>query len=58
MDTEDKVVQILTYGWCARCNKNPAEDDHSCPFKHEIYDDDESQCNCCGDCAGDCAMDI
>ena len=57
-DNQDKVVQVLTYGWCSGCSKNPAEWEHTCPFKREIYDDYESLCGCCMDCEGNCALDI
>lgn len=38
--------------------KNPAAEDHTCPFAEEINGDFESLCNCCDDCAYECAMDI
>lgn len=45
-------------GEMCRCEKNPAEVPHSCPFQAEINDDSETLCTCCDDCAHECAMDI
>lgn len=35
--------------------KNDACEPHTCPYKSEINDDDESLCTCCDDCAQECA---
>lgn len=35
-----------------------AEELHSCPFKIEIHDDEETLCDCCEDCEHECAMEI
>lgn len=38
--------------------ENEAAELHPCPFREEIYDDDEFTCRCCDDCTHECAMDI
>lgn len=42
---------------CESCGKNPATEEHTCPFSEEIHDDGRL-CTCCDDCAHQCAMDI
>lgn len=44
-------------GLCPTCKKNPAMEDHECPYADEI-NDDHRKCNCCADCQHECAMDI
>lgn len=34
------------------------EEMHTCPYKSEINNDDETLCNCCAECAQQCAWDI
>lgn len=46
-----------TPGLC-RCGKNEATDPHTCPYKSEINDDDETLCTCCADCTTECAYEI
>lgn len=58
--TEDKLAQVLKYGWCegGGCKgENPADEDHECPFASEIRNDN-SPCNCCDYCYGKCSYDI
>ena len=43
---------------CEQCNKNKAEELHTCPFAVEIYGDREQQCNCCDICENQCCQDI
>lgn len=43
---------------CQCCHKELARELHTCPFKYEINDDEETLCNCCHDCAYECAMEI
>ena len=43
---------------CLRCKKNDAEDEHTCPYAEDIFNDCKSLCNCCSDCQHDCARDI
>ena len=50
-----KVVKSIL---CPRCNKNPALEDHTCPYAEEINNDYDSTCNCCEECAHEYAMDI
>lgn len=42
---------------CECCNINAANEDHTCPFKDEIYED-ETQCNCCDSCTHECRQSI
>ena len=39
---------------CQKCQKEPATEQHICPFKEEVYDDNETRCNCCKECERDC----
>jgi hypothetical protein len=43
---------------CSRCEKNLSEYPHTCPFASDIYDDNETLCDCCDDCTQQCADDI
>lgn len=44
---------------CEKCGKNAATlDEHTCPFKSDIHDDNETMCNCCNDCCQECADEI
>lgn len=43
---------------CCNCDKNDALEDHECPFKVEIHDDEDTLCNCCEECMYECAMDV
>ena len=38
--------------------EGPCEYLHTCPYRVEINDDNESLCNCCGECEGECAQDV
>lgn len=38
--------------------ENDVNEPHPCPFREEIWDDDEFACRCCDDCTHECAMDI
>ena len=40
------------------CLKNEATELHYCPYKAELNDDYETECDCCESCEGDCAGDI
>jgi hypothetical protein len=42
---------------CKGCGKNPAQEEHTCPFAEEIHNDTRT-CNCCDKCAYECAMEI
>lgn len=41
-----------------KCGKNPADSEHTCPFRSDVYNDNETMCSCCSDCRHECAMDI
>ena len=43
---------------CEQCNSEPGEQDHTCPYKEEIGDDNESLCNCCEECRYQCCQAI
>lgn len=36
----------------------PAADLHACPFLSEIYDDDDTPCNCCERCTDECTREV
>jgi len=36
----------------------PAQEPHPCPYRADIYDDEETMCTCCEECVCECAMDI
>lgn len=38
--------------------KNPRAEAHTCPFKREINNDNETLCTCCPDCQQECSDDI
>jgi len=42
---------------CSRCDKNDAQDSHTCPYQREINDNDD-ECDCCSECEHECCMDI
>lgn len=46
------------YSLCESCQKNPRQDEHTCPLAEEINDDSESMCNCCDECILNCALEI
>lgn len=57
-DTMKEILEaIKRIGEPCKCGKAP-RDLHPCPFASDVYDDQESLCNCCDNCANDCAMDI
>ncbi len=58
LNTKEKVVRRLLDDKCDSCEKNLAEDDHTCPYAEDIGDDSETLCNCCEECEGECARDI
>ncbi len=39
-----------------RCDKNPEQPDHVCPYSYEMGE--AIECNCCEACTHECAMDI
>lgn len=42
-----------------RCESNPKNEPHSCPYAEEIGgNDDPEYCTCCDDCRHECCMDI
>lgn len=53
--TNDNVTLTIK---CQRCNHNPMEADHTCPYSEDINGDYETMCNCCSDCQDECAMEI
>jgi len=54
MEEEVKSESIEMCG----CGKNPASEEHTCPYASEINGDDESLCTCCADCEDECCMAI
>lgn len=43
---------------CNKCEKNEAEEFHTCPYAEEINNDSEFTCDCCEGCQQQCADDI
>lgn len=43
---------------CIMCQFNDAIEPHICPYKQDVYDDEDTLCTCCEDCIYECAMDI
>lgn len=44
---------------CPVCQKNPAEELHSCPYEADIHNNpDEFFCTCCAACTQNCADEI
>ena len=53
--TDNKKEIVL----CESCGKNEASYElHICPYKNDMYGDEETLCNCCDDCYDNCAGDI
>lgn len=42
---------------CSRCNLNPAEPEHPCPYDEELGDGCQN-CDCCETCQTGCAWEI
>lgn len=42
---------------CEKCQSNPAQEPHTCPFGEEV-EGDFTLCNCCEECEDECAMCI
>lgn len=53
-----KINEESAFKKCPSCEKNNANELHTCPFKEEINNDSETLCECCDDCTHECAMDI
>ena len=43
---------------CSSCCKNEKRDDHTCPYKVEINENEDYKCNCCEECEYNCSQDI
>lgn len=43
---------------CSNCGKNPADEQHICPYRQDIDGDEETLCNCCISCTNECCRDI
>lgn len=56
MELEEKEEKSVVL--CQKCEINPSQELHTCPFKEEIYDDHEFLCDCCPECTYECRMDI
>ena len=42
---------------CPRCNEKTGVVD-TCPYDEDVYNNPESECECCPSCRYECAMDI
>lgn len=40
------------------CGKNPAQEEHPCPYREELCGEGGEYCSCCDECRYQCAMDI
>lgn len=40
------------------CCSNLATEPHTCPYKSDVDNDNETLCTCCAHCEHECAMDI
>lgn len=40
------------------CTCDECYEEHTCPYKAEINDDEETMCTCCDYCRYECSMDI
>ena len=54
--SNDELLDILQNSLC-KCG-NVGDNLHPCPFSSEIYDDNETLCNCCSACSDECSMDV
>lgn len=55
------ITEIITENeieLCERCNKNSADEKHSCPYQDEIHNCNELFCNCCESCYDECIKSI
>jgi hypothetical protein len=44
---------------CPKCENNPAQEPHSCPYQQDVNNvEDEDYCTCCTDCQEDCRNSI
>ena len=42
-----------------RCDgKHEAQTLHTCPFLHDVRDDEETLCDCCEECETECGQEI
>lgn len=59
MDEEEWIEKSNSVDSCESCNSNDISGEtHTCPFREEISNDYEFECNCCEDCTNDCTMSI
>lgn len=54
MDASDEVIKTE----CFFGGEHDACKPHTCPYREEIDNDNETLCNCCDDCKQQCADDI
>jgi hypothetical protein len=43
---------------CESCGRPGGKAPHTCPYREDINDDHETECNCCDHCEQECAYDI
>ena len=39
---------------CRSCGVNESRLLHACPYREELYNDEETPCDCCFECTGQC----
>lgn len=42
---------------CPKCKNGEALQEHTCPYRVEIYDS-ETLCRCCSNCRAECAEEV
>jgi len=52
----DKTLELAKEK-CQRCQVNDADWLHSCPYKQDVNNNDD-ECNCCGECTRECRLSI
>lgn len=53
----------LNFDNCDKCEKNKSQNEHTCPYKVALADDNDIEvlldfCNCCEECEYQCGMNI
>lgn len=55
---EDHKQDTQNKSKCGCCGKNEGTEEHICPYRLELFDDDKTMCNCCRECEIECECDI
>ena len=49
---------VLQFGSKSSCKCDECPDEHTCPRKQDVNNDNETMCTCCEDCTEECAGDV